>query len=171
MTPGLLRLLALTALLLTAAIFGFFYAYAASVMWGLDAAPAASAIEAMQGINREVRNAAFAPSFFLTPVFLALMAVLARGIARLSFGAATLIYLLGGLVLTVVFNIPLNNELAVVLAPEEPAEADAIWSAFSGPWQLYNWVRTGFAGLAVLCTGVGLIALEAGNAARPEAET
>jgi hypothetical protein len=66
------RLFPLVSLLFTAAIFGFFYAWVCSTMWGLDAADPAVATQAMQAMNASVRNAVFFPAFFLTPVVLAL---------------------------------------------------------------------------------------------------
>ena len=121
------RSLALLSLLFISAIFGFFYAYSVSAMWGLDVVSPIAAIEAMQGINAEVRNAAFFPAFFLTPVFLAATALLAyrrtAQTAALAFGAAALVYLVGGIVLTAMMNIPMNEELAVVVIPENPTEA------------------------------------------------
>jgi uncharacterized membrane protein len=51
-------------IILMAAIAGVFYAYQVSVIWGLDAVEPQVAIRAMQGINAEVRNVWFAPSFF-----------------------------------------------------------------------------------------------------------
>lgn len=68
MTARLALAATIVALALAGAIAGFFYAYSVSVMWGLDAAEPAAAIRAMQGINERVRNAAFAPAFFGTPV-------------------------------------------------------------------------------------------------------
>ena len=64
------------SLLLSGAIFGFFYAWVCSTMWGLDAADPRIAIAAMQAMNASVRNIVFFPAFFLTPAFLALTAVL-----------------------------------------------------------------------------------------------
>ena len=51
-------------ILASALISGFFYAYYCSVMPGLAATDAESAIRAMQGINAVVRNGTFAFSFF-----------------------------------------------------------------------------------------------------------
>lgn len=61
----------LIATLLSGAIFGFFYAWVCSTMWGLDAADPRVAISAMQAMNASVRNIVFAPAFFGTPVALA----------------------------------------------------------------------------------------------------
>ena len=53
---GLSRPLAILALLHAGAIFGFFYAWACSTVWGLDAADPNVAIPAMQAMNASVRN-------------------------------------------------------------------------------------------------------------------
>ena len=83
--------------LFVGAIFGFFYAWVCSTMWGLDDADPRVAIAAMQAMNDSVRNAVFFPAFFLTPVVLGLAAALAwRERRRASGGlllAAALVYL------------------------------------------------------------------------------
>ncbi len=77
--------LALVSLIFTGAIFGFFYAWVCSTMWGLDAADPRVAIAAMQAMNASVRNAVFAPAFFGTPVVLAAAAWAAsRAASRLG---------------------------------------------------------------------------------------
>ncbi|SMX37620.1 anthrone oxygenase family protein [Octadecabacter ascidiaceicola] len=161
----LVRSLALTSLLLVAAIFGFFYAYTVSAMWGLDASPPSVAIEAMQGINNTVRNVAFFPAFFLTPVLLGLTAFAAHrdgaNVSKMAFGAAALIYLLGGIVLTASVNIPMNNALGLIDVPQDPTAAAEIWSNYSPKWQVWNLTRTVFSGIAVVFTGIGLLALPA----------
>jgi uncharacterized membrane protein len=58
------RLLLVVALLATAIIAGFFYAYSVSVMPGLTASDPVSAINAMKAINAVVRTVEFAVSFF-----------------------------------------------------------------------------------------------------------
>ena len=67
------------AVLLSAAIFGFFYAWVCSTMWGLDAADPRVAIPAMQAMNASVRNVVFAPAFFGTGVAALLAALIAGG--------------------------------------------------------------------------------------------
>lgn len=152
---------ALVALILTGAIFGFFFAYVCSAMWGLDAADPRVAIPAMQEINAAVQNLAFFPTFFLTPAVLGLAAVLYRaqgaGEPAAWFAVAALVYLLGGLVLTVMANVPMNTELAALETPESLEEARAIWEGYSPRWQLFNLLRTIASGVALLCVGVGLL--------------
>lgn len=142
------------AVLLTAAIFGFFYAWVCSTMWGLDDADPRIAIEAMQAMNGSVRNAVFFPAFFLTPAALALAALLSR-VAGLHtsmrlFSAAAVVYLFGGLLLTMAVNVPMNEELAAITVPRDPADAEQIWSDYSGTWQVWNAVRMTASGVALL---------------------
>lgn len=148
------------AVLLTAAIFGFFYAWVCSTMWGLDDADPRVAIEAMQAMNGSVRNAVFFPAFFLTPVALALAALMSsRSGRRLSaalFLAAAVVYGLGGLVLTMTVNVPMNEELAAVVVPQDLAEAGRIWNDYSGTWQVWNVVRTIASGVALLLAVGGI---------------
>ncbi|MEH0071633.1 hypothetical protein V6L77_17080 [Pannonibacter sp. Pt2-lr] len=81
------------SLILSGAIFGFFYAWVCSTMWGLDAADPRVAIAAMQAMNGSVRNSVFAPAFFATPVVLALTGLLALRLKARSAGVA---FLAGG---------------------------------------------------------------------------
>ena len=148
------------SLVLSGAIFGFFYAWVCSTMWGLDAADPRIAIAAMQAMNGSVRNAVFAPAFFATPVVLALTGLLAlrlnaRG-AGFAFLGGGLLYFLGGLVLTMRFNVPMNEALALVRVPDSLEEARAIWQAYSPTWQAFNQTRTVVSGLTLIATGYGI---------------
>jgi uncharacterized membrane protein len=143
-----------SALLLSAAIFGFFYAWVCSTMWGLDAADPRVAIAAMQAMNASVRNAAFAPAFFATPLALLLCAGLtfkagARSSAAL-FGLSAAVYFCFGLLLTLLVNVPMNEALARIALPASLAEAQAVWAAYSPEWQVWNQSRTLASGLAFL---------------------
>ncbi|WP_247228729.1 anthrone oxygenase family protein [Yoonia sp. F2084L] len=165
--PTGMILLALLSLLLVGAIFGFFYAWVCSTMWGLDAADPAVAIAAMQAMNASVRNAAFAPAFFGTPVVLILTALVARAQDRsrsaAAFLGAGLVYLLGGLVLTMVVNVPMNEALALVVIPQDVAAAQQIWTEYSGTWQVWNTARTVASAVAVVLTGLALMLLNEVN--------
>ncbi|WBU63049.1 DUF1772 domain-containing protein [Paracoccus aerodenitrificans] len=149
------------ALLLNAAVFGFFYAWVCSTMWGLDRADPRTAIAAMQAMNASVRNIVFFPAFFLTPVALAAAAILLRSQngPSVAFGIAAAVYLFGGLILTMTVNVPMNEALAVITPPQDMEEAEKIWRDYSRPWQLWNQLRTVFSGLSFLIAlyGVWLI--------------
>lgn len=168
---ALLRPMTVLSLLFSGAIFGFFYAWVCSTMWGLDAADPNVAIEAMQAMNASVRNAAFAPAFFGTPLVLALTAFVAwrsgEGRAALLFGAGGLTYLLGGVVVTILVNAPLNDDLALVETPLDPARAREVWQDYSAPWQDWNAVRAVVSCFAFLLAGLGI--LSCGRSPRPTA--
>lgn len=154
---------ALAALTLSAAIFGFFYAWTVSTMWGLDAADPRLAIGAMQAMNASVRNAAFAPAFFGTGPALLLAAglSLAAGARRATmlFALAGVVYAVLGMGLTMAINVPMNQALAATAIPADPEAAATIWRGYSQPWQMWNQIRTLTSGLAFLLGLSGLIAL------------
>lgn len=158
------RLSTLAAMLFTGAIFGFFYAWICSTLWGLDAAAPRVAIAAMQAMNASVRNVVFAPAFFGTPLVIGLAAFLAHRAGRRSaawlLAAGAGIYLIGGIGLTLTVNVPMNEALALVDA--HAAGAEQIWAAYSGRWQLFNIIRTFASGLALLLVGVAANRLAAG---------
>lgn len=158
--PDVASLAALVAVVLTGAIFGFFYAWVCSTMWGLDDADPRTAIDAMNAMNASVRNAVFFPAFFLTPVALGLASFLLRRRGRRRaarrFALAAGIYLLGGLVLTMAVNVPMNEDLARHSGLLSEHEATRIWEDYSAPWQFWNTVRTVASGGALLVAADGL---------------
>jgi uncharacterized membrane protein len=163
---ALLYVLAFLSLLSSGAIFGFFYAWVCSTMWGLDAADPAVAIQAMQAMNASVRNVVFAPAFFGTPVVLLAAAVLAftarRPTSAIAFGAAAFVYLCGGLIVTMVVNVPMNEALAAVDVKQEAARLEEVWRDYSLPWQFWNTVRAIASGVALLLTGVAISSMKRG---------
>lgn len=142
----LFLLFAILSTLLCGAIFGFFYAWVCSTMWGLDAADPRVAIQAMQAMNASVRNGVFAPAFFGTPIALLITAGLAFALGKrgsgLAFAAAGLVYFFGGFLLTVLVHIPMNEALALIEVPDNVEEAHQIWQSYSPRWQVFNILRT-----------------------------
>lgn len=128
-------------------------------MIGFDSADPRVAIAAMQAVNDSVRNVFFFPAFFLTPVVAGIAAAMHwsqnRTAAKL-FLAGGLVYFFGGMVLTAVIHIPLNNDLGLLAVPTDVAEAQAIWDDYTGQWQFWNAVRTVFSGLSLLLCAAGL---------------
>lgn len=159
--PVLLFPFATASLLLSGAIFGFFYAWICSTMWGLDAMDPRGAIAAMQAMNASVRNAVFAPAFFGTPFMLfatgGVAWALGNRAAALAFLAGGAVYLFGGMILTIAVNVPMNEALAEVQIPDSRDAAAEIWAAYSPRWQMFNILRTVASGLALLLTGLGLV--------------
>ncbi|MEO0637780.1 MAG: anthrone oxygenase family protein [Pseudomonadota bacterium] len=151
--------LSVVALVAVAAVAGFFYAYSSSVMVGLNASTPEVALKAMQGINAEVRNPIFALSFFgsaiLLPAATALLVVQGSRKAALPLGAASAVYILGGFMLTMVINVPMNEALAVVDVDALPDPA-AAWADYAEPWTFWNHVRTVLSLSAVALAGLGI---------------
>ncbi|WP_150526540.1 DUF1772 domain-containing protein [Roseibium sediminis] len=151
-------------------IFGFFYAWVCSTMWGLDALPPQTAIAAMQAMNASVRNGVFAICFFGTPGFLALAAFSAlrvrKGPSAMLFTLAALVYAAGGIALTASINVPMNEALAGFGALADPQEAARIWAEYSPRWQFWNQIRTGFSGVALVLSVIAFGSL--GFGAAPE---
>ncbi len=154
------------AMLLSAAIFGFFYAWVCSTMWGLDRIDPRAAIEAMNGMNESVRNAVFAPAFFGTPIALLLVSGLSLSTghkqAAMWFGGAGLLYILGAFLVTMNVNVPMNRAMIDAGVPETLEEARSVWEAYSAKWQVYNILRTVVSGVVFLMGLVGVTKLVKG---------
>jgi uncharacterized membrane protein len=144
------------ALLLGAAIgsglsAGVFFAFSSFVMSGLQRLPAVHAIAAMQAINVTAVTPLFMTALFGTGlVCLVLLAGVGLGWSEARGGpvaAGSLVYLAGIVGVTLVFNVPLNNALAVL----DPASAQGAttWATYLKTWVMWNHVRT-VAGLAAL---------------------
>ncbi len=163
MAPLLLPM-SMLSLLSIGAIFGFFYAWVCSTMWGLDAADPRVAIQAMQAMNASVRNPVFFPAFFLTPLLLAATAGIAltqmHKRSAALFGLAALLYGVGAILVTAKFNLPLNAALADSAVPPDAQAAGQIWQNYSPPWQFWNKLRALASGTSLLLTGVAIYSLK-----------
>ena len=156
------RLLTLTlATLTTGLISGFFYAYACSVTLGLALLPDGQYVEAMQAINATVRNGLFAFGFFgaALSLLLALAAHAPRPRSRrfVLIALACVLYIGGGLMVTFLVNVPMNEELARV-GEASPVALAQVRAGYEDPWNFWNGVRTVFSSLAfVALVGAGLL--------------
>lgn len=128
----------------TALIGGVFFIFSITIMQAFGRIPMASGIAAMQEINIVIVKSLFLPVFFgaaLTSLILAGYALLnwqRPGASWLLAGG--LIYVVGSIVLTVVRNVPLNDELAAVTAAS-PQGAD-VWARYLVDWTMWNHIRT-----------------------------
>lgn len=160
---NLLKLSAITSLIFGGAIFGFFYAWICSTMWGLDAADPKIAIAAMQAMNASVRNAVFGPAFFGTAPIMIITGIIAfsckRKTAAMMFIAAGIIYLIGGNILTFSINVQMNEALALIEIPETTEEARKIWQDYSPKWQFWNQSRTIASGVSLLLVGLATMGI------------
>ena len=155
--------LSVVSIVFCGAIFGFFYAWVCSTMWGLDRADPRVAIPAMQAMNASVRNAVFFPAFFLTPVVLGLTATLMNfngyKMSTFWFAAAAAVYSACGLFLTLTVNVPMNEALAATVVPNDIEAAGEIWQNYSERWQFWNQVRAVASGITLAFAGFGLTRL------------
>jgi len=141
---------------------GFFFAFSACVMAALARLPAARGIAAMQQINIVVINRLFLGTFFGTAVLCVVVAVAAlfmwRAAGTLYALAGSVLYLVGAILVTIRFNVPLNEELAAAQA--DSAEAASLWARYLAVWTTWNHVRTA-AALAAAALLMAAVALQA----------
>ena len=157
------RRISIVAAATTAALIaGFFYAYSASVNRGLGRLDDGAYVAAMQAINDTVRNPVFALSFFGALLVLPSAALLhapRRSPRAVLLGAAAALYLVGGFGVTFAFNVPLNDELALLdLASASGAEVADARADYEQTWNAWNAVRTVASTLALMCVAGAALA-------------
>lgn len=118
---------------------GLFFIFSNTIMRAFDRLPAAGAVAAMNSINRVILNPLFFLAFFGTGA-LCIALLFVPGSGRGVAVAGALVYLVGSIGVTMVFNVPLNNKLQAVL-PSAP-DLETQWQAYRGPWTRWNHVRT-----------------------------
>jgi uncharacterized membrane protein len=123
---------------------GVFFAFLTFVMPALARIEPVQGITAMQSMNITAINPLFMLALFGTAIaciFLAIFAMLKWGqpnSAYLLIGS--LLYLVGSIGVTIAFNIPLNDALAIV--KPDSAEGTTLWVKFLTDWTFWNHVRT-----------------------------
>lgn len=140
-------------------IAGVFFAFSTFVMTALARLQPAQGIAAFQSLNVTVYNPWFMGVFLGTTaacIFLAISSLLKwqkPGAAYLLVGS--LLYLVSTVLVTSVFNVPLNGALAIV-KPDNPDSA-SLWSSFLTHWTNWNHVRTAaaLAAAALLTIAIG----------------
>jgi uncharacterized membrane protein len=160
MTESLLYPLILLSALGAGLIAGAFFAFSTFVMAALNRLPAAQGIAAMQSINIAVINPVFLGLFMGTALTCAVMIPMAflhwgmAGAVFLVVGSA--FYLLGTFLVTLAFNVPLNNALAAVAA--DSAAGAELWKDYLKRWTFWNHIR---ALAALLGSGSFMLAFRA----------
>lgn len=154
MISNMLFTLTLASALGSGLIAGAFFAFSTFVMGALGRLPAAHGIAAMQSINIVVINPWFLSVFMGTAVACVLLVAAAvftwqqPGAMLLLAGA--LLYFAGTFLVTMFFNVPLNDALAAV--NPESSEGASLWTRYLSTWTNWNHVRTitALAGAALL---------------------
>lgn len=123
---------------------GLLFAFSNFVMRALAQQPPEGGIRTMQAINITILNPLFLLVFMGTALASLILAVTA--LARLSSPGAPLLligsglYVVGTLGVTMAFNLPLNDKLAI-LNPST-AQAAEFWRIYVADWMRWNHVRT-----------------------------
>lgn len=122
---------------------GVFFGVSSFIMPALKRLPPARGIAAMQSINVLAITPAFMTALFgtaLACIGLGVWAALSSGDrpAALLIGGAA-VYVIGTIIVTMAFNVPLNNRLEVLDA-EDP-EAARFWEEYLSKWTAWNHLR------------------------------
>jgi uncharacterized membrane protein len=144
MKQNLIFILTLLSALGCGLIAGVFFAFSAFVMKALAGLPPPQGIAAMQSINVAVLNRWFFAAFFGAAAACLVLAVSSMfmrhepGANYRLIGSA--LYLIGTMLVTIVFNVPRNEALAAV----DPASANAasLWASYVTVWTAWNHVRS-----------------------------
>jgi uncharacterized membrane protein len=165
------RALTLSAATLTSGLIaGLYYTYAVSVNLALAEQPDASYVDTMNAINERIQNPLFFASFLGAPLLL--LATLAAHLPRFRSGRfrlvalACVLHIGGSFLVTMLANVPLNDELARVTTEDSASALARARAAYEGPWDSWNWVRTAFSVLSFAVL-VGACLLRDGRAPRP----
>lgn len=132
------------AMLASGIMAGVYFAFSAFVMRSLGVLEGTTGMVAMQSINRVILKSPFLPLFFASTIACIALIILPLvsgpvvGGVYAMVGAAT--YVVGMTLVTMAFNVPLNNRLEA--ADAASAEGAALWEHYLQRWTLWNSVRT-----------------------------
>jgi uncharacterized membrane protein len=149
------------AAIASAAAAGMMYVFSTFVMRGLDRTGPVTAITAMRGINVEANGNA---PFLLAYLGAAVLAIAVGVVAVVQFGRpgsgmilAGAIFGVLGAVITIAFNVPLNNHLDTFdPAAVPPTEAATQWQTYYTTWSAWNHVRAVTAVIAPVLMLIGV---------------
>ena len=144
--------LAATGIVGCGVVSGVFFTFSGFVMPALGRLLTPQGVAAMQAINVTAVTPPLMTALFGTAVIcvaIAVEAVLSWGTpgAWLRLTAA-LLYLIGAVGVTILFNVPRNDALAAH-APES-TQAATLWMSYLREWTTWNTVRTLASGLAAI---------------------
>ncbi len=136
----------------SALVAGVFFAFSTFIMKALGRLQPEQGIAAMQSINVTVLNPWFFTVFFGTGagcIFLAIFALLNwSGPVATHLAVGSMLYIVGSIFVTMVFNVPLNNALA--RADANNPDSVSLWRHYLHRWTFWNHVRTGSLAAAAL---------------------
>lgn len=142
---NLMSALILVSLVMSGVVGGVFFIFSTTIMRSLSARPAEEAVATMNEINRVIVRTPFIALFLgnaLISIFLIWLGLFDNAVPDrwlVVSGAAS--YLVGGFLVTIIFNVPRNNALAAA-EPRDPVAAEQIWQTYLREWTFWNHVRT-----------------------------
>ena len=137
-------ILTLLAIIGTGLIAGTFFIFSVAIMSAFRRLPANEGLAAMQSINVVIQNPIFLGVFMGT-------ALISLALAGMSFWnwnappsyyiiAGSALYVIGSFLLTIVFNVPLNNALDA--ADPTTKAGQEFWQTYLTDWTFWNHIRT-----------------------------
>ena len=134
-------------IIITGLVAGIFFCWSVSITKGLAALPDKEYIDVFQSLNREIQNPLFFICFFGAAILLPVSAwqnyEQPQPLRFWLLLAASFIYLVGVMVVTVVGNIPLNESLDTFnTASATMSEVATRRLIFEKPWNQLNNLRT-----------------------------
>ena len=144
MVDNIFFTLTLLAALGCGLIAGVFFIFSNTVMSALTRLQPPQGIAAMQAINNVILNPLFFVAFLGTAALCILLAVSLlwrwQQPGTVYLLAGSLLYLVGAILVTIVFNVPMNESLDTV--KPESVEAADLWARYLTNWTAWNHVRT-----------------------------
>jgi uncharacterized membrane protein len=144
MTSQILFALTFASAIGSGLIAGLFCSFSNFVMKALGSLPPEKGASAMQAINATILNPLFLSVFVGTAVASLAIVILAAvqwsspGTGWIITGG--LLYFLGGFIVTIVCNVPMNDALAAI--DPTTAEGATVWRDYLSRWTAWNHVRS-----------------------------
>ncbi len=135
---------------------GLLFAFSNFVMKALADLPSNKGMFAMQRINETIINQIFLLLFLGTHILSLIIAIYTgqklTDTGNLFLFIGSLAYLIGPFGITMLFNVPLNNQLA----RSNVSDADTIWPMYQKKWQWWNHIRTYIGVISIILIATGL---------------
>ena len=135
-------ILTILATLGTGLIAGVFFIFSVAIMRALERVPGGMA--AMQSMNVAVPNPMFLGVFLGTGLVCLALAIISvvrwEQPGAMLILAAALLYLIGSIGVTIIFNVPMNN--ALVAADPSSSAGQELWKNYLTNWTFWNHIRT-----------------------------
>lgn len=127
------------AIISTGLMAGVYFAFSFFIMNALKVLPDQVAIACMNSINKVILKSIFMPLFFVSSIFAIVLIFIAdTGPSFTWIVSGSVVYLLGMLACTLIFNVPLNNRLLTTTANFKVKN----WQHYLIHWTRWNHIRT-----------------------------